>query len=287
MFYHCLIAINLWISVNYIYDAWATTDDDDGDDGNGVCGDGDLTTSLILELGGGSTQIAFAMPSPHDSDGNREHFHNVSLNGHVSRIYTHSYLGYGRNEARRRLSEHPTAYHSCAQGTFDRCAEAVRELFFASECTGTSCGIDGVYQPNLNEFTGPMFIFSYFYDHIGGVLAPRDEKCDDVQYIVTVDDFRQIAEFACDGVASAALHLVAKFGDLVHKRLLGLRERTGNSSHCFDFTYQYLLLADGYKIPSDRNLIAAKTFEDIEASWTLGAAISLVEESLMANKHAY
>lgn len=54
-----------------------------------------------MDLGGASTQIAFAVQDDEDSEG--PDFLRVKLYGYPYNVYTHSFLCYGKNEAGKRI----------------------------------------------------------------------------------------------------------------------------------------------------------------------------------------
>ncbi|KAL6036716.1 hypothetical protein STEG23_001085 [Scotinomys teguina] len=150
-----------------------------------------------MDLGGASTQITFETTSPSEDPDNEVH---LRLYGQHYRVYTHSFLCYGRDQVLQRLLAsalqidhlHPCwpkgystqvllreVYQSpCTMGqrpqTFNSsglvrvsgtsnpalCRDLVSGLFNFSACPFSQCSFNGVFQPPV---TGNFIAFSAFY----------------------------------------------------------------------------------------------------------------------------
>nr|KAF6280267.1 ectonucleoside triphosphate diphosphohydrolase 8 [Pipistrellus kuhlii] len=137
-----------------------------------------------LDMGGASTQITFVPEGPIRDQSTQASFR---LYGFEHRVYTHSYLCYGRDQALTRLLARlvtaPLVRHPCYHGGYvdtlslaplyespcvqaaprpdfppslpvegtgnpGACVSAIRELFNFSSCRGRQdCAFNGVYQP--------------------------------------------------------------------------------------------------------------------------------------------
>lgn len=67
-----------------------------------------------MDLGGASTQIAFAI----QDDLSGPDYLNVKLYGYPYNVYTHSFLCYGKHEAEKRILDKIVKVHEC--GCVDR-----------------------------------------------------------------------------------------------------------------------------------------------------------------------
>nr|XP_020037492.1 ectonucleoside triphosphate diphosphohydrolase 2 isoform X1 [Castor canadensis] len=150
-----------------------------------------------MDLGGASTQITFETASPAEDPANEVH---LRLYGQHYRVYTHSFLCYGRDQVLQRLlasalqthsfhpcwprgyssqvllgdvyqspctaSQRPQTFNSSARvslsGTSNPalCRGLVSGLFDFSSCPFSRCSFNGTFQPPV---TGNFIAFSAFY----------------------------------------------------------------------------------------------------------------------------
>uniref|UniRef100_A0A8D1R6P1 apyrase n=1 Tax=Sus scrofa TaxID=9823 RepID=A0A8D1R6P1_PIG len=150
-----------------------------------------------MDLGGASTQITFETASPAEDPANEVQ---LRLYGHHYRVYTQSFLCYGRDQVLRRLlasalqshgfhpcwprgysthvllqdvyespctaAQRPQTFNSSARvrvsGRSDPvlCRGLVSELFNVSSCRFSRCSFNGVFQPPV---TGSFIAFSAFF----------------------------------------------------------------------------------------------------------------------------
>lgn len=268
-------AVLAWVTVNFLNKQI------------GAQADIDLAeTSVVMDLGGGSTQIVFAVPdrargqlSPLDHP---EFYYALQFHGHTHHLYQHSYLGFGLMEARKAvkrwfLQNRPSAGHKFAcfpagtretidganldgdSGGFDRCMASVRGVFDKQKhCELEPCSFNGIHQPAFPPHKGrsPKFvIFSYFYDRLIplGLSSPLT--------------LRQVKEKAGELCAASPK------GAGGMSRLLG-----ENHEWCLDVAYIYGLLSYGYQIDLDTPITVTKQIAGYEAGWALGSALKLLEQ---------
>ncbi|XP_033614978.1 ectonucleoside triphosphate diphosphohydrolase 2 isoform X2 [Fukomys damarensis] len=150
-----------------------------------------------MDLGGASTQITFEMTKPAEDPASEVH---LRLYGQRYRVYTHSFLCYGRDQVLQRMlasalqthhshpcwpqgystqvllgnvyqspctqAQRPQAFNSSARvtvsGTGDPklCRSLVSGLFNFSSCPFSQCSFNGVFQPPV---AGSFVAFSAFY----------------------------------------------------------------------------------------------------------------------------
>ncbi|ORX43688.1 nucleoside phosphatase GDA1/CD39, partial [Hesseltinella vesiculosa] len=255
-------AVYAWITVNSLLSRLGTNE-----------------TAAIFDLGGGSTQIVFE-PAHWDQSlqttTSEQHRFVLNHDGHAHTLYQHSYLGYGLMEARKlvhqRLLEnaldpqeqrhHPCLPHGLAWthkddaflgiGHLEDCKAVIDDILNKdAQCHVSPCSFDGVHQPTLATAfpTGPIFIFSYFFDRTQPLGLPAQFKLPQLESLMTS---------VCSGD-----YLASVLDPDLRFELLDRPE------WCLDLTYIYRLLSFGYEIPSDRPIQVAKKIDGIETGWCL------------------
>lgn len=211
-------------------------------------------TVAVFDLGGASTQIVFE-PSAEMPPG--DHMYKLDVEKKKYTLYQHSYLGFGLNEARKRIKsyvtqlwekQHTEYNHPCLPLNYTEtfqdfkltgtgaghtaCRGLVERVFEKEkECLQKPCAFGGIYQPSLADtFAGhDLYIFSYFYDLTQPLGMPFE---------FSVQDFGELAYHVCEQNYEAFRNVP----NVVH-----LIEST--PSYCLDLTYMYTLLRVGYNIP--------------------------------------
>jgi len=251
-----------WFTVNFLLDQFEN-----------VKG-GDLSGSHVsLDLGGGSTQITFAPINPNIAGiEGRKHFkHSVNVLGEDYQVYSHSYLGLGLQAARQAVlqldnggdvSGGGPVISSCMttqtpkewsfQGkTFQISTRSQQQGGSSHELCKQSVKqiLADVHRPEEIK-SREVAAFSYFFD-----LAQEHGRVPEGQYDkkVQVGDFRTMAAEAC-GPA-------------------------GTGFNCFDLTFAYMLLTEGYGLPDDKTVHLYKKINGHEASWALGLAFNILQKS--------
>ena len=233
-------------------------------------------TAAVLDLGGGSTQIATAAGADAMGLGIRS----TDVLGTQHNMFLHSYLGLGLMAGRSAVlalaANGPTP---CAvkgaqisfkygdasyKGSRDEnsgpreCIERVQSLLRSA---------DGPFAkaPAHPRFSNgqPIFAMSYYFDRAiyVGLVEP-----DAVRGRVTVQQFRQAAHTAC---ALRISELSARYPHVAAEDAEFL---------CLDLSFITALLGDGFGIGSHDKIDLAKKLpyngEEIETAWPLGASLA-------------
>ncbi|KAL0085901.1 nucleoside phosphatase GDA1/CD39 [Phycomyces blakesleeanus] len=255
-------------------------------------------SAAIFDLGGASTQIVFEPTFLDAKETIVEGEHKYTLDyGHASyALYQHSYLGYGLNEARKRVKQGiielweeealatRKVFHPClpvnhtetvpykaenktvtieltGTGAGHAACRAIVERVFNKEksCEQQPCAFDGMYQPPLTDTfkDRDLYVFSYFYDLSQPLGMPSE---------FSVAEYGDVARQVCAGETDAFKHV---------PQAVSLLESTPD--YCLDLTYTHGLLRIGYEIPPERLVRTAKKIAGAETGWCLGAAIAMVD----------
>ena len=236
-----------WLSVNYLDDRF-----DPGTEREGM-----------LEMGGASTQIVFLSPPTSAAPVIKRR-----LRGRAYRIYAHSYLYMGENQARQLAATadcYPGGFpmgigEAVGQGDFNRCTQEIKEHFAALcenlECDGPHCVFarHPVQAPRGNYFAISGFYFLYDF------LNPGNDEKLLATYLAGGRDF-------CSQNWEAIKAQYAKTPD-VYRYL---------KNYCFASAYYYTLLSSGFGLDdATQNIKAVTQINATEVSWTLGAALDIV-----------
>eukprot|EP00124_Ichthyophonus_hoferi_P000626 Ihof_evm19s24 gene=Ihof_evmTU19s24 len=173
-----------WVTVNYL---------------RKLLGKSPAQTSGVLDLGGGSTQIAFAVTDEEASMA-RSQVQTRKFGATTYNIYINSYLGYGLNEARTSVLSAKNTYKGIClppsykglwqglelegstdvtEGHQNRCAtQVLSTLFPATQCDVDHCAIKGVPQPSVTS--RDFHAFSYYYDRAVDVGLVKETDLDPV-----------------------------------------------------------------------------------------------------------
>ncbi|KAA0702959.1 Ectonucleoside triphosphate diphosphohydrolase 3 [Triplophysa tibetana] len=278
-----------WITVNYLmgnflektlWDAW-------------VHPHGAKTVGS-LDLGGASTQIAFAIPD--DAEG--EDIIKVSLYGYDYNIYTHSFLCYGKNEAEKRVLAKLSKESSNWSNVKNPCYPAgynitmTAEDIFGSECTKNQ--ITSKYTPTRNiTFYGQsnaeqckLLVRSIF----NLTSCQEGENCsfDGVSQPQLSGDFMAYAGFyyAAFSLNVTGSKSMESFNDnrmeLCSNNWKTLKEKHQGKdihvkSYCFSANYVHTILDDGYKFNTDnwKSLNFQKEVNKTSIAWSLGYMLKL------------
>ncbi|RCH80558.1 Guanosine-diphosphatase [Rhizopus stolonifer] len=248
-------------------------------------------SSAIFDLGGASTQIVFEptfVPSGSMAEG--EHKYKLDYHGGVFNLYQHSYLGYGLNEARKRIKlemiemwkeDKKRVYHPCLPDGYEEqveyqnstvtlvgtgaghaaCRNIVEKVFNKDKvCETSPCAFDGVYQPPLTDTfkNRDLYVFSYFYDLTQPLGMPSE---------FSVKELGEVTDKVCNGATKPFQHMPEALGHLLD-----------DPDYCLNLSYIYSLLRFGYNIPSERLVRTAKKINGAETGWCLGASIAMLDQ---------
>lgn len=262
-------AVSAWISVNFLQGHIGPDRGEPSHSGN--------STSVVLEMGGGSAQIVFDQKETTSSQlpGGI-----VDLNFFNRRfqLYQHSFLGFGLMEARKSVktffleSKSATTFACYPKGHeelfrdgkimgdsagFSACQEIVKKALFRNKqgvtCEKAPCSINGVHQPKLPE-NAPIYALSYINDR--AVDLKFDGKAG-----YTLEEIKKRSEVLCSA---------SKDQEAAYAR---------NPSMCLDLAFIYTLLHEGYGIPENRKIYSGHTINEYETGWTLGSALSVIESA--------
>jgi apyrase len=254
-----------WITVNYLYESFTDIT-------------GEKPTVGILEMGGASTQIAFAPRGNVLADK-----FPVTIGRVTYPLYVHSYLDYGQNNVDKWLKgrllrgnlsgqhisnpcmlkddlETDPSFSRTFIGTGEpyKCIELLRQHVYksdASRCQPKPCAIGSFYQPTLPPNMTFFAIGSYIY-----TLKPIGALAEDGQYIPSVG-YDKAVEFCQKPVTE---HRSRTPGNQL--KFLG--------SKCMLGLYFALLLNHGYGFPNDtRHIYVRDKIGGQPPDWTLGAVL--------------
>lgn len=253
------------------------------------------SSAAVFDLGGASTQIVFEPKYNGESMFEGDHKYTLDYQNGTFDLYQHSYLGYGLNEARKRIKSAIVelwkeeikftgqVYHPClpsghqeevplANGTmikligtgagYTECRGVIEKVFNKDKlCELGPCAFDGVYQPPLVETfkENDLYVFSYFYDLTQPLGMPSE---------FSIRELGELTDRVCKGETRPFQH--------VPNAIKTLKEKP---EYCLDLTYIYNLLKFGYDIPSDRLVRTAKKIRGAETGWCLGASIAMIDEA--------
>ncbi|XP_071401750.1 ectonucleoside triphosphate diphosphohydrolase 3 [Centroberyx affinis] len=245
-----------------------------------------------MDLGGASTQIAFAVPD----DTRGSDYMPVKLYGYHYNIYTHSFLCYGKNEVERKIldkivkasqdltyvlnpcyaegfnitmkasliydtqcTEKPANYNP-DQDIFmvgapdsDKCRSIVKSIFDFKSCSGANCSFNGVQQPPV---TGDFMAYAGFFFTARALGQDGNSE---------LDAFKAAVEEFCRThwtVLKAEKHWISD-------RFL--------KTYCYSGHYVLTLLADGYKFDKEtwRNIAFQREVKETSVGWSLGYMLSM------------
>lgn len=222
-------------------------------------------TASTVDLGGGSTQVAYATSAASDT-------HKLVLAGQTYHIFTHSYLGFGLNTARDKITHRKTDGSSACMPSkttspdFATCRAQIQKFI--------QQGFASVAVPN--DLSTPqathklsMFAMSFVFDLASQTGLTRQPLRDGDALMLYLSDYLSKAKEIC------SLNLAQ-----LNKMRPRLNDRTDDPAlTCFDLTYIHELLRNGYRRSKDELLYTGSQIEmnnqPVETQWPLGAALML------------
>lgn len=163
---------------------------------------------------------------------------------------------------------------------FSACVDVIdRVLFYSLEnfpCPeNTTCGIGSTFQPPLEEFAGPFYAFSFFYDLMNPSLQYSTEN-PTVANPITAKTIEQVGTEVCQKLTLTYLKEEASVEEMKK-----LHPQLQPSYSCMYYSYIYALLVRGYGMNPDRQIHIAKKINGLETAWALGAGLlSISQENL-------
>lgn len=249
-------------------------------------------TTGSMDLGGASTQIAFAV----SEDLSGPDYMRLKMYGYPYNVYTHSFLCYGKNEMGKmvlakivedaadpshienpcypegfnvttKASEifdsectKPKRSYSPDQAFFmvgvpdsEKCKEVVKSVFDFTTCSHQQCSFNGVEQPPvIGEF---MAYAGFFYTARALLLNGTSEL---EQFNATIGNF-----------CHTHWTVLRKEKHWISDRYL--------KTYCYSAHYVFMLLTDGYKFDTDswRKIHFEKEVKETSIGWSLGYMLSM------------
>ncbi len=229
-----------------------------------------LETVGALDLGGVSTQITFL---PGSCTGPQEACGELSVGEHTFPLYAHSYLGWGQDEAMRKVASRACylrgyrredgaftgrgRYRACRRAIRKGIAHELRERPPEPPCA-RSCSRLGFYQPPLE---GDLVAFSAYAYNTGFLgLGPE----------LTLEQLQAAGRSYC-----RTTWREAAAGCAASPRP-GCREEWLNR-YCFSAAYIVTLLHEVYGLPMDRAFTSTNELAGAGIDWTLGVMVQIAE----------
>lgn len=245
-------AVYAWVTLNYLSKA---------------IGHGDITSTFgTLDLGGGSTQIAFAPKlSSTVESAPSGYMTSEKVFGHDFNVYIHSYLNLGLMSFRQQILG--GAHENTEQTITTPCFKTNQQLSWSNarsdyKIIGSGPNFDSCYSIAKNVLTShnihkpaeiktlSWYAFSYYFDR-----AQESGLISDAGGEIKVGQFLTAAKNACSDNA--------KFS---HENADWM---------CTDLTVISALLIDGFGFGEETELKLYKKIDGIETQWSLGATFAL------------
>ncbi|KAL0442288.1 UNVERIFIED_CONTAM: Apyrase [Sesamum latifolium] len=253
------------------------------------------STVGIVDLGGGSVQMAYAISeaaaaaAPPTADGEDPYVSDKVALGTKYHLYAHSYLNYGLKAARAlSLKLSGNKGNPCItngyQGTYEysdvvykvsppmygtsrrRCRLLTRKVLgLDAPCSHRNCSFNGVWNGGGGDGRKNLYVASFFYDTAAetGIIEPNAPGANvrPIQYL-------KAAKRAC----TANVDNINSIFPLIDKRDVPFL--------CMDLVYEYMLLVDGFGVDPLQEITVLKEVNYkgslIGAAWPLGCAVELV-----------
>lgn len=245
-----------WTSVNYLLE--------------GLKPEKPLATVGALDLGGVSTQITFL---PRSCPGGQAACGLLDVGERAFELYTHSYLGWGQDEAMRRVATgacYLRGYRSPdgaveGRGRYGACRRAIRKGIGRElrrrppepPCD-RSCTRLGAYQPPLLGDFVAFSAFAYNTEFLG--LGPE----------------LTLAQLRAAGRAYCRRSWQEVTAECEASPRPGCREEWLNR-YCFASAYIVTLLHDVYGMAMDHTITSTNELAGADIDWTLGAMLEIAE----------
>ncbi|KAM0883967.1 hypothetical protein ACQ4PT_031292 [Festuca glaucescens] len=273
-----------WVTINYLL---------------GNLGKTYADTVGVVDLGGGSVQMAYAIPekdaekAPKPADGEDTYVKKLFLKGATYYLYVHSYLRYGLLAARAEILKAGNAngYSNCilaghqgqykygdktfeasaapSGGSYSDCRDdVVKALKVDEACTHMKCSFGGIWNGGGGDGQKNLFVASFFFDRAAeaGFINPEAAVAK-----VKPSDFEEAAKRACKLNVNDA-----------QSSYPGV-QKDNIPYICMDLVYQYTLLVDGFGVDPQQEMTLVKKvpYSDafVEAAWPLGSAIEVASSS--------
>ncbi|KAI8387350.1 nucleoside phosphatase GDA1/CD39 [Blakeslea trispora] len=264
-------------------------------------------SAATFDLGGASTQIVFepTFSTLEETMLPGEHVYQLDYAHQRYNLYQHSYLGFGLNEARKRIkqsvvelwesslssSSRHNIYHPClpenhtetikyttedstrqidliGTGAGHAACRGVIEKIFDKDtaCPFSPCAFNGIYQPSLKDTFLDRDLYVFSYFY--DLTQPLGMPLE-----FSVRELGELSEAVCRGDPEAFIHIPN-----------ALQTLKNNPDYCLDLTYTHALLRIGYEISPERMVRTAKKIHDAETGWCLGASIAMMNDNRLCRR---
>ena len=255
-------------------------------------------TSITMDLGGGSTQLVFAVdPSIGvECDKHPEYYHKLPVEVGTLFVYQHSFLGYGLMEARKRIKEHfivsagPIAI-AAAEAHIKVSGQAVH--VFPCFLPGHEYALGNGHVLKGDEeasWSACLRIVEQIFDKqiqcklppcsFNGIHQPPLPTRSSIVAFSYLHD-RTIPL----GMSSPLTpRQIEDTGRSLCSPLLNnqyTQHLSSNPEWCLDLVYIYALLTRGYGLGLDHSITVTKEVEGFQAGWCLATALKLLQSAPM------
>ena len=264
-----------WLTMNYLL---------------GNLAGGISKTVATVDLGGGSVQLAYAIPPKVAASAPDGYVKSLKGGGKNYDVYVHSHLGYGLMAARAAVlgraagkgspcipgdhegeytyggKTHQVRSHSDGASA-DACKDVAEALLELEKPCGSApkdeCSFAGAWGGGAGAGATNVYLSSYLFDRASqtGIVS-----ADAISGTTTPSKFYEAAEAACK---LSVKEVASTFEGVEEKDAPYL---------CLDLSYQHSLITKGYKLGDGNEVTMVKQIEykgqNIEAAWPLGAAIN-------------
>ena len=249
----------------------------------------------VIDLGGGSVQLAHALPPAAAAAAPDGYVSTLSGGGQLYSVYVHSYLGYGLMAARAAVLKqeggsnvygHPcladavsytyggetvVASPASTASTAAACravaAGSLRKEAACDPAPASQCGFAGAWGGGGGPGAASFVVSSYFWDRAAqaGLLEPGA-----ITAKAAPSAFFAAAKRAC----------AAPVGGLAAAFPAAPTGEPDAALFCLDVTYCHALLTHGFGLAEEAQVTLVKQVlyngKPVEAAWPLGAAINSI-----------
>ncbi|XP_057328780.1 nucleoside diphosphate phosphatase ENTPD5 isoform X2 [Microplitis mediator] len=257
-------------------------------------------TAAVLDLGGGSTQVTYALDDE-DLKTITKHYYTITAFNRNMTLYTYSHLGMGLMAARKGILT-GVGHHQENEKEKEKDQDPIdrdSEVLVRSECINPIVSAGWSYGGVNYLVKGPVNGTHKKIKGPGGAVTEEDRP------VVRVNECMKVVKNYIDnidekpaGLAKHNIYAVSYYYDRAteaglidpfkggaitlqsfHKKLIEICNypNTDQPFMCLDMTFIYVLLHDAFGLDHTTKLNLYKKFNGHELSWSLGAAFSLLD----------
>ncbi len=231
----------------------------------------ELDSYVTLDLGGGSTQISFAPESGTKIEGlqGRKGFlHNVTLQGQMLNLYSHSYLGLGLNSAREAVFK-----NGAQSDTFELYSPCVTHHH--EPLIWTHMGREYKIHSKDASFENCIKVVNRVINS-GNVHVPPELHRREVAAFSYFFDKATERRLIPEGPVGGPL----KISTYIYEAQRACDPYSNSQFYCVDLAYISALLTKGYNLPPDKEISLFKKIGGHEVSWALGLAYNILDKKM-------